>query len=232
MLRTLHISLSVSSSFHCHPHDLTTVGAHGEWACWQLPSGPFLSVWDSNFHHHVSFHLLLLSVSNCPWMMTFSFHRWHCAFCYQWMFSQDSIMHSRYFKTGYTEVGSKVLDGQGDELCGGHHNVLPTILGRKDFCPRCWKCWGSWGRKAFRCQLSSGWVSAAESIWSGLTLRCHFDALVGYLWRVLHPTSVGLAKGQLNQNRSLTSASTPSCSLLLPLLGKYPAPKFHISISF
>ena len=37
----------------------------------------------------------------------------------------------------YTELGTKVLDGQGDELCGGHHNVLPTIPGRKDFCPRC-----------------------------------------------------------------------------------------------
>ena len=32
MLRTLHISLSVSSSFHRHPHDLTTVGVRGEWA--------------------------------------------------------------------------------------------------------------------------------------------------------------------------------------------------------
>ena len=144
MLRTLHISLSVSSSFHCHLHDLTTVGVRGEWACWQLPSGPFLSETPTS----MSFHLLLLSVSNCPWMMNFSFHRWHCAFCYQWMFSQDSIIRSRYFKTEYTELGTKVLDGQGDELCGGHHNVLPTIPGRKDFCPRCWECWECWGRKA------------------------------------------------------------------------------------
>ena len=92
---------------------------------------------------------------------------------------------------------------------------------------------GGLGKKSFQLSaLVRVGLSCREHLVRPYPLRRQFDALIGYLWRVLYPTSVGLAKARSDQNRSLTSASTPLYCLLLPLLGKYPAPKSHVSISF
>lgn len=108
----------------------------------------------------------------------------------------------------------------------------PQFLEGRTFVPDAESVGGAGGEKLSAVNSCQGGPQQQRALGQATPSEMPFWCTGRYLWRVLYPTSVGLAKAQSNLNCSLTSPSTPSCCLLLPVLGKYPAPKFHISISF